>query len=454
MISKQTRLPQKMRGILFACFCIGSAFAAGDSLVWNQFDTKVKIDAGQIVNGFYVRSVELQPMNRNTVVLSQSASYGDWNFSAGFEGILWWPFGAADLGLPPEQRTVRVEPRLAQAKAKVNFVPADQDYVEVGFFPYKYNPDAKNLGEYLYRSGTYPGVVQTTDGLHLLDHAAYDAYGAHFHASLLNGLLGQELNFFIEPNVVPTGDITLGYEVAVSTRLFQIGAGVAYNRLISFAPSRNHPHAATDNDNRYIEVDSGGKAIFKGPYSAAPFAMQQKYLNGGDSVYSVTHSYYTQRGIKLMARASLDLGFLVPGEMRGNGDLRIFTEAAILGLEDQPYYYDRIWQRIPVMAGVNIPTGRTLDLLSIQMEYYKSRFNNDELYIVSGYPVWNVDRYNRDDWKWSFYAEKTLGRLFKIHAQVASDHLRLPDFTTNLSHTDITLKPNNWYYLIRLEFGG
>ena len=179
--------------LLLGC---GSALEATDSLVLDRLDMNLKLDAGQIVNGFYVRKVEFQPVNRNTVGLSERAKYGDaWEFNAGFEGILWWPFGASDLGLPPEQRTVRVEPRLSQAKARLNLIPeSNQAYVELGFFPYKYNPDARNLGEYLYRSGTYPGVVQTTDGLHLMDHAAYDAYGVHAHLSFFDGLLGQDLN--------------------------------------------------------------------------------------------------------------------------------------------------------------------------------------------------------------------------------------------------------------------
>ncbi len=439
-------------------FCCGSALAAPDSLVLDRFDMKLKIDAGQIVNGFYVRKVEFQPVNRNTVVLSENAKYGDaWEFNAGFEGILWWPFGASDLGLPPEQRTVRVEPRLSQAKAKLKLIPeSNKAYVELGFFPYKYNSDAHNLGEYLYRSGTYPGVIQTTDGLHLMDHAAYDAYGLHAHLSLMDGLIEQEFNLFTEPNLIPTGDLTPAYEASLSGKLFQIGVGAAYNRLISYNSASVRPHASTDENNRYIEVDSTGTVLYRGPYSIAPYRMQQFFQHDGDSLHTVSHHYYTQRGLKLMARAAVDLGFLLPEQIRGPQDLRIFTEAAVLGVEDQPYYYDDIWRRIPVMAGINIPTFKYLDILSFQMEYYRSLFNNDEQFIANSYPVWNpsAPRYRRDDWKWSVYTEKTVGKLFKIYAQVANDHVRLPEFTTNLSATDLTVKPSHWYYLIRLEFGG
>ena len=216
-----TSTPRKWSLLPAALLLVSSVFAAPDSLIFDRFDTKLAIDAGQVVNGFYVRKVEFQPVNRNTVTLSQTARYGGLELNAGFEGILWWPFASSDLGLPPEQRTVRVEPRLSQAKARFNFISdPGKDYVEFGFFPYKYNPDARNLGEYLYRSGTYPGMVRTTDGFHLLDHAAYDAYGAHLRVTLLNGLIEQDLNLFAEPNVFPTGDITPGYELSVQKGIF------------------------------------------------------------------------------------------------------------------------------------------------------------------------------------------------------------------------------------------
>ena len=450
------------RWVLFLSvfFLLTNAFATPDSLTWDQFDTKLKVDAGQVVKGFYTRKVEFQPVNRNTVVLSQTAKYGDaWEFNAGFEAILWWPFGASDVGLPPESRTIRVQPGPPLIKARWNFVPQrDEAYVDLGSFPYKYNPDARNLGEYLYRSGTYPGMLRTTDGFHLLNYAAYDAIGAHFHVSLLNDFLAQDLNFFSEPNIFPTGDITPAYEVSLSGKIFQAGAGAAYNRLISFHPSQARPSQSTDDDNRYIEVDSGGQVIYKGIYASPqiPFNVKQLFQNGGDSTHTIHLHYYTQRGIKLMGRLALDFGFLLPEDIRGPKDLRVFGEAAVLGVEDQPYYYEDIWQRIPVMIGVNFPTFKMLDLLSFQTEYYASPFNNDRLFIANSYPVWDPDapRYNRDNWKWSLYAEKKISKLFKLEAQIANDHLRLPELTTNLSTSDITVNPSHWYYMIRFEFGG
>src|SRR5436190_12752674 len=32
--------------------------------------------------------------------------------------------------------------------------------VEAGIFPFKYNPEARNLGEYMFRTGAYPNFIQ------------------------------------------------------------------------------------------------------------------------------------------------------------------------------------------------------------------------------------------------------------------------------------------------------
>ena len=161
-----------------------------------------------------------------------------------------------------------------------------------------------------------------------------------------------------------------------------------------------------------------------------------------------------------MARASLDLGFLLPESVRGQEDLRVFAEAALLGWEDQPHYYENRRERIPIMMGLNLPAFRMLDVLSLQMEYYASPYNDSKMFNESGYPRWgqsfgryDTAQYRRDDWKWSVHASKTLNRIFKLRLQVANDHLRLPLFTQNPTETDLTQNPGNWYYLARLECG-
>ncbi len=446
-------------------FLLGMGLAMGaraeDStgVRFEEFRAGADLEFGQIVKGENRNAGLTFPLNdigmyRNIVFLEQNATYGDsWEFNLGLKGILWWPFSPQQT--VPVTRTIRVEPRPSIAKIKKLFGPGDEShYLEAGYFPYKYNPDARNLGEYLYRSGTYPGVISNGDGYHLINNAYFEAYGLHFHYSSFGDRLSQDINLFSELMTYPIGDITPGYEISWNGSLLKFGIGAAYNRGISFNPSKTRPRKK---ENTYIEAQANptkGTPYYKGPYSGAPAAIQ------GDTTdpYQVLHTWGLQ-GIKLMARAAVDLGFLIPERVRGPEDLRLFGEVGVLGVEDQPYYYEKLTERMPVMAGFNLPTLQLLDVISLQVEYYSSPFNGIKAYTESSLPIWTVQDYQTRDadalkvnkWKWSAYASKQLNRLLKLNAQVANDHLRLRTFDASLSQYDLTQSPNNWYYLVNME---
>ena len=46
-------------------------------------------------------------------------------------------------------------------RADFNYTPGPAFNLDVGYFPFKYNGDAWNLGEYLFRTGTYPQFLIT-----------------------------------------------------------------------------------------------------------------------------------------------------------------------------------------------------------------------------------------------------------------------------------------------------
>jgi hypothetical protein len=433
-----------------------------DSLRWNEFKPLVSIDAGHIVNGEYSGEMEYHPLNRTMVVLEQSATLGEaWGFDAGFKAILWWPFQQGG-GTAPYQRNLRGAASLSQVRAKRSLAFLGENaFVEFGFFPYKYNPDARNLGEYLYRSGTYPGIVRSTDGFHLMNHARFDAYGVHLRMTQAGGLIAHDFNLFSEPTSVPVGDLTPAYEVSVNTRLVQVGAGAAYNRFFSYASEQNRPR---ETGNAYFVADSigtdslGNPIPWSGVLGELPLSSPVRArIVAGDPSVRAEH-YFTQRGIKLMARAAVDLGILLlPEHLRNPGDLRVFAEAAVLGWENQVFYYEDRLQRIPVMFGVNVPTLRMLDRLSVQAEFYAARFADTKQFDENAHPVWTVSpgydpaNFRRDDWKWSVNGNRALNRVLTLHAQVANDHIRLPIFTGNPTSTALTRTPDNWYYLLRLE---
>ncbi|MEO6098419.1 MAG: hypothetical protein ABIW76_23210 [Fibrobacteria bacterium] len=401
-------------------------------------------------------NLDLVPLNRNIVTLTyQSQSRENWNYFAGFKGILWWPF-STEIG-EPGSRTVRVEPHLSILKAQWEFGSGlEASFIEFGFIPYKYNRDARNLGEYLYRSGTYPGDIVTTDGYQFMDHAFYDAYGIHARFNTLDGLVTHDLNLFTEAVIEPIGDITPAYELGLKASRFELGAGAAYNRGIAYRPSKSRP---VDEDNLYIEVKADpakGYAYYKGPFMGAPSEVRED----PSKPYAVLHRW-TQRGIKLMARAAIDLGDLLPEDLGSTDDLRIYGELAVLGLENQPYYYESLLQRMPIMVGINLPTFKLLNMFSVQAEYYDGKFNNVSQSDRSSVPIWTVANYSTRDldtykpskWRWSLYGKKSLNPLLNVNFQVASDHLRLRNALSTRSDYALTPNPSSWYYLLKLEMG-
>ncbi len=454
--------PKILSALALLAAAAGPLRADGPVIEFDEFDVRMALEFGHIIDGgTQVAGQKANPiknvaMNRNIIFLTQNGKFGEsWDVSAGLMGVLWWPY--TPEGGPPATRTVRVDPRLSVLKTRWSFGAADnRSFLELGYFPYKYNRDAYNLGEYLYRSGTYPANIVTTDGYQLMDHAAFDAYGAHFRYSAFAGMVQQDVNLFMEPNIDPIGDVTPAYEVSLNRPWFQIGAGAAYNRGLSYHPSLNRPD---DPANTYIEVTADpalGRAYYKGPLEGAPVSIKSDTTKP----YNVL-SHWTQQGIKLMAHASVDLGGLLPEADRSPEDLRIYTEIAVLGLENQPYYYEKLSERIPIMIGINLPTFRALDLLSLQVEHYDNPFNDMYNYNILSLPVWKVQDYPTRDrifyvnspWKWSLYGRKSLNRLLNVHVQVASDHLRLRDLLSAPTEYEMTLKPANWYYLVRMEMG-
>ena len=62
-----------------------------------------------------------------------------------------------------KSRRLYYYPYLSRADLTYNFGSSDDPDLSItlGYFPFKYNPDARNLGEYMFRSGTYPQYLIT-----------------------------------------------------------------------------------------------------------------------------------------------------------------------------------------------------------------------------------------------------------------------------------------------------
>ncbi len=300
-----------------------------------------------------------------------------------------------------------------------------------GYFPYKYDGLARNLGEYLFRSTTYPQTLTTE-----FDYPYATLAGLYAKSSytLVINKFGLDVIANLNSDWYAICDVNLSFLASWNlARIFEIGAGVSFCNILSADESQTTPKN-----------------------------VNTAYLSGNDTLY------YTFRGTKLMARASIDpKRFFPKSSLLGDADLELYGEAALLGVQNypralnSPIWYGSILERIPVMMGFNLPAFKFLDTLSVEGEWWGNRYPNslegvvnDEvpLPFISGTSTIDSTLYKNDDWKWSVYACKTFARHYRIAFQVASDHMRTFAWDWDRQDWEEALRgPNKWYYV--LKFG-
>jgi hypothetical protein len=384
----------------------------------------------------------------------------------------------------------------------------------VGYFPYKYNPDAKDLGEFLLRCTAYPTVINTDFefpmtrelGLHLSGFAGNPAIDE----------LHWDLMLTSETHDSPLMDGTVTGVVSNDLfNFFDLGAGVSFQRLLPVNDASTTPHK---DGNNYFD-ESGKK------------------------------DYYSFTSTKLMARASIKPLRFIP-EFKippsfifgttpffGKEDLKVYGEVAVLGLNnyvawdsladtlgvkhwqklpDSLNYYNNIKDRIPVMAGINLPTNPLVsygilpfiltkwlkdetgsdirqlawvtlvpallggvaeqylgwnlgpDVLSLEFEWYSQRFPNSNRAAVdpsNGLPVpLPISNGYRTDTsagivgslppvKYALYFKKSFLNRFAVSALVGRDHMRPPEQAdpTDNQTDDFLQTRAHWYWMLRLS---
>lgn len=338
---------------------------------------------------------------------------------------------------------------MAEAEATLKLGTVSNPYLQIttGIFPYKYNDDARNLGEYLFRTGCYPGYVFTS-----FDQPYAKLTGLKVSSEIIPNV-HQDLLLTTETQVAPIYDWSLSYVINYSVpKLFELGGGVSFNRLLSVDDNVTSPKIAA---NRYL-------------------------TSSGDT------SYYSFKGTKLMAKASFDPKGLLPEDIAskfGKEDCKIFGEVAVLGVSSyKPYvysgttlvadtsfnYYEKLSERIPVMFGINVPTFKVLDILSLQAEWYGNRFSSAYYGSITekALPI-SLDAslaktskyyfdYSKNDWKWSVYAKKSIGDNFSLVGQIANDHTH-EEIYVNMNNiyydvNEVFMKNSNWGWNLKLQY--
>jgi hypothetical protein len=368
---------------------------------------------------------------------------------------LWYEsYPSEDVPAPPAPYPFRQHAKvsIAEGECIYSFGDVNKPVLQIagGVFSYKYNPEASNLGEYLFRTGCYPPYIETS-----FDYPYPILSGIKISSKLLNNNLSQDILLTTETQISPLYDWSLSYLVGYKIpSLLEIGGGVMLNRLIPASNSQTQPNLATN-----------------------------MYLSSTGQVH-----YYSFAGTKLMGRISFDPKGLLPASTKaclGKEDGKIYSEIALLGVKNYPqtvynyrdigdndstivvdptrnYYSDRT-KRMPVMIGFNVPTFKVLDLLSIQAEWFDWPFIDAYNYFtqsgLNATPLINystdypLSAYKADSWKWSIYAKKNVNDNFAIIGQASRDHTHHDGYYEIIKDdNEVFTKNNEWGWWLKLEF--
>lgn len=314
-------------------------------------------------------------------------------------------------------------------EGRYSFFGLDRPYLEIGagLFPYKYNPDVRNLGEFLFRTGTYPGYI-----INEFDFPLKRLLGFRVSSTLFESL-HQDLMLTSEPYIVPLQDFGLSYLFSYSIGKFlEIGGGIFFDHLWSVNPDYTTPEVPQN-----MIVDT--------------------------STQETDSSYYTFKGTKVMARLVFDPKGFFNIDIFGENDLRLYAEWAIIGLKNYPVHYNDITQRMPFMIGFNVPAFKILDVLALELELYNSPYPNSYANSFNGSfhlpqphiepRMQDVINYDRDDLKWSIYIAKKLAGCFELIGQVAFDHVRMTRHDDREQDREEVLRqPGDWHYRFKCRF--
>jgi len=363
------------------------------------------------------------------------------------------------------------------AEMVLNLSPRPEDsllMVHLGVFHYKYNQDARNLGEYMFRTGCYPGYIYSAH----FDMADAQLSGLRISNTMFNNQWHNDLFLTSEMYLYPQKDFSLSYltDFTTTNKVFCAGAGVQLYRCIPINNGLTQPKT-------YLYLSSSSMA-------------DNYYFNKSDPSHKDT-LYYTYAGTKIMGRFVFDPKPLFKSHMFGPEDLKLYGEAIILGAKNYPansdiisgttdgqineFGYDTLMHKMPIMLGFNLPTFKQLNVLSLEVEYYGKNYVNRVPVVtrngkMTWLPVPYDDHFNggqpeggyiaqsgdytkatyytqQTHWKWSLYAMKSLFNNFYITAQIARDHsLNQSNLQVYTDQEECLIKDNQWYWTCKFGY--
>ena len=301
--------------------------------------------------------------------------------------------------------------------------------IESGIFQYNFNPEIKNLGNYLYRGIAYPLFLETK-----LDYPWADLMGIRTQIGFLDNQLKLEVILNSAITHAPFYDFSLALIPSYTTpnKMLEVGLGVCLDRLLS--------------------VDENATMA------------KNFYAQGMDSSLSL-------KSTKLDSRFMFDVKPLLGNpEIFGPQDCKLYGEAALLGLTDPKYFPGMnpdptLLHRLPVLLGINLPGCKVMDLISFEVEWFGSPYSNDwwgyydqapspvPYTLSSTDSVWQDIYKSKDNFKWTVYLKKSFSK-FDFIAIAANDHTIYDTYNAETQpNTEQSLrKPGNWHWYIKLQY--
>jgi hypothetical protein len=420
-------------------------------------------EVGQIEQAFSDQEntdVDKELLNRTTVWVLQAAQLAEnAKASLGFGGGYFFVYPRT-LGLNPFTHTSRSGFGLTEANGEITFLREDDNKywlrVMAGVFNYKYNPEAKNLGEYMFRTWTYPTVI-TTGGLNLSGSAFAQLSG--FKIDTRKGGFTNDAILSIQSGRAPATALSFTdiatYQVG---GFLTLGAGFMFDSFYGADEEAITP--TKQKDNQYYKLSNGVEMAaveYADRLAASPSTIPA-------GVVIVDTSYYSLAGQKAMGRFTLDLGNIIGEDFSKQSPFKLYGEAIVLGLKDYPTFYTDIMDRLVLMAGIEVPTFGILDMLAFEYERCTNPYPNTTRgangnglalpyfdAVLDNFPD-KVREFHRDDVKWTLYAKKEIVKGMNIHFQAANDHLRMLDVYSTADMADFLITPKHWYWVTRFEY--
>ncbi len=356
------------------------------------------------------------------------------------EGQIYFPYAGpgdgAGFGYELLMARYKWYPHQAEVSYSIGELDSPVLSVGLGFFPFKYNPDGRNFGDYLFRLSTYPQYMPTS-----FDSPYQRLLGLRISSRLFS-TLKQDLLLTSEVYLWPLKDFSFTYLIGYNFFGFaEIGGGVMGHRLFSVDERLTTP----------TKLDQNGKE-------------------------------FSFAGTKVMFRMAFDFKrFLPMPELWGKNDMRLYGEACINGLKSYPVTdstdptypgYNDIKKRIPISFGFNVPTYKILDVLSIEAEWwdafpllnsywgvypigYKQNPFPDVYPLKPGTSPRHFAYPYGGAWHWSVYAKKTFLHNLAIKAQFARDHSVIETTLTGTSNADPQEAMDglgNWAWMCKIEY--